>query len=304
MPSVALPSVVVTVAGARGPTVLLPGDLIGRSPAAALDLDDPRVSEVHAYVSLRGGELVLFGLRGRLGVGGEIVRRVVLRRGLRVQLARDLELEVVRVNLPDRVLALEGTGLARQALEGTCSLVFDPLPSVVPGFVSGAALHLWTHDGDWRARTRGGAAVPVTETARWTFGECEVRALWVDVRATGSTPTEAAGRLRAPLVLRARYDSVQIERDDEVALVVSGRGAQLLSELVAFDGPVRWQTLAAEIWGHDAEPHTLRGKLDVTVRRLRRKLAAAELPPDLVFSDGTGQYQLVLGPSDQVHAAL
>lgn len=40
-----------------------PGDLIGRLPGAALQIADPRVSEAHAMVSLRAGELVLLALR-------------------------------------------------------------------------------------------------------------------------------------------------------------------------------------------------------------------------------------------------
>lgn len=302
--STALPSAVVTLDGAPGSTVLLPGDLIGRSSTAALCIDDPRVSEVHAYLSLRGGQLVLLALRGRLGVEGQVVRRVPLRGGLQVDLARDFSLQIVSVHLPNRVLALEGDGLPRQVLEGTCSLLFDPEPTLEPGYVSHAPLQLWTHDGTWRARLRDGGTQKVQAEQRWTFGGRTFRPVWVPVDVTGSTPTEGAGRLRPPLVLRARYDSVQIERDDEVVLVVSGRGAQLLSELIAFDGPVRWETLAAEIWGRTSDPASLRPKLDVTVGRLRRKLASAGLPTGMVYSDGCGHLQLVLEPRDRVHADL
>jgi len=302
--STALPSAVVALEGTGGTTVLLPGDLIGRSATAALSIDDPRISEVHAYLSLRGGQLVLLALRGRLGVDGKVVRRVPLRAGLKVQLARDLALHCRGVHLPDRVLAIEGDGLPRQVLEGTCSLVFDPDPTLEPGYVSHAPLQLWTHDGTWRARLRDGDIRQVSPDQSWTFGERSFRPVWVPVDATGTTPTEAAGRLRPPLVLRARYDSVQIERDDEVILLLSGRSAQVLSELIAFDGPVRWETLAAEIWGRTQDPVSLRPKLDVTVGRLRRKLASAGLPTDMVHSDGCGHLQLVLEPRDRVHAEL
>lgn len=298
-----MPSIVVSVGGST-PTVLLPGDLIGRSPTAALCLDDPRISEVHAYVSLRGGELFLLGLRGRLGVDGQVVRKLALRAGTRVDLARDLTLHIEQVALPDRVLAIEGDGLPRQALEGTCSLVFDPEPSLQPGAVPGASLQLWTHQGVWRCRPRGGTAAEVTPGQTWTLEERTFRAAWVPVSTSGATPTASVGRLRPPLVVRARYDSVTFERDDEIALVLSGRNAQLMSELIAFDGPVRWETLAGEIWGRDADPRSHRPKLDVTLGRLRRQLAAVGLPRDLVRSDGSGHLELVLEPRDRVIAEL
>ena len=43
--------------------VLGVGDLIGRLPSAALVVDDPRVSEAHAIVSLRRAALHLLALR-------------------------------------------------------------------------------------------------------------------------------------------------------------------------------------------------------------------------------------------------
>ena len=38
--------------------------------SAALHLDDPRVSEAHAMVSIRGSELKLLALRGRFQIDG------------------------------------------------------------------------------------------------------------------------------------------------------------------------------------------------------------------------------------------
>lgn len=46
------------------------GDVVGRLWTAALQLDDGRVSEAHAMVSLREGQLQLLPLRGALAVGG------------------------------------------------------------------------------------------------------------------------------------------------------------------------------------------------------------------------------------------
>lgn len=301
--SAALPSCVVDVPGA-GQVLLLPGDLIGRSEAATLVVDDPRVSEVHAYVSLRGGQLVLLGLRGRLGLDGQIVTEVVLAPGQRIALARDFEIAVRGVTLPDRVLALEGDGLPRQILAGTCALVLDPEPSLAPGYFADAPLQLWRHGERWRARAGKGDATTVEPGQSWRIAGRTFTAVTVHLHDAGARPTASTGRLESPLHLVARYDSVHIARDGEVALVLGGRAAQLVSELVAFAGPVYWSTLAGEIWGSNEDPQSLRAKLDVTLRRLRDKLAASDLRRDLVRNDGSGNVELVLQPGDTVSAEL
>lgn len=102
--------------------VLGPGDIIGRTAIAALRINDPRISEAHALVSLRGTSLKLLALRGRFFIDHTPQLEVELRSGLVVLLAQDLAIEVVEVSLPHEVLGLEGPGLARQLL-----------PSVVPG---------------------------------------------------------------------------------------------------------------------------------------------------------------------------
>lgn len=51
--------------------VLGHGDLIGRLWSAALCLSDPRVSEAHAMVSLREGQLRLLALRGLFAIDGK-----------------------------------------------------------------------------------------------------------------------------------------------------------------------------------------------------------------------------------------
>ncbi len=45
------------------------GGIVGRLGIASLPLHDPRISEAHALVSLRGGVLRLLALRGRFAVG-------------------------------------------------------------------------------------------------------------------------------------------------------------------------------------------------------------------------------------------
>jgi len=48
-----------------------PGDVIGRSDRAALCLSEPYISEAHAMVSLRSGELKLLSLRGPFSGDGQ-----------------------------------------------------------------------------------------------------------------------------------------------------------------------------------------------------------------------------------------
>jgi hypothetical protein len=99
-------------------TTLSPGDIVGRMASAALVLDDPRVSEAHALVSLRGAELQLLALRGMFAVNGEPSSKIVLQPGQRLSFAEGLALEVEAVQLPDTLAALEGDGLPTQVLGG------------------------------------------------------------------------------------------------------------------------------------------------------------------------------------------
>ena len=76
---------------------LVPGDVIGRLASAAMPLDDARVSEAHAMISLREGEIRLIALRGLFAVDGHPVSEVSLRPGLEILLAQDLAIEVVEI---------------------------------------------------------------------------------------------------------------------------------------------------------------------------------------------------------------
>ena len=77
--------------------------------------------------------------------------------------------------------------------------------------------------------------------------------------------------------------------------------ARIISELVAFDGPVAWEVLAREIWDNEDEDRTsLRRKLDVNLARLRRKLRDRRIRPDLVRAAGTGHFELLLHERDVV----
>ncbi len=119
----------------RAPDGLLhelgPGDIIGRLSTASLLVDDARVSEAHAMVSLRGGELKLLALRALFAIDGKPLRELTLTEGQRIELARDLALEVEEVVLPTEVLVLDMPGLGRQPLPGACWLHTRPHPRLL-----------------------------------------------------------------------------------------------------------------------------------------------------------------------------
>ena len=113
---------------------LSPGDVVGRLATAALRLDDPRVSEAHALVSLRGSDLKLLALRGILAVDRKQRTEVTLDPGVKVALARDLVLEVIEVCIPAKVLTVSLPGLPAQPLFGAVfSVVREPTPGLPRG---------------------------------------------------------------------------------------------------------------------------------------------------------------------------
>src|SRR5262245_29036438 len=93
-----------------------PGDLIGRVGGGAPVVDDPRLSEAHAMVSLRQGELYLLSLRRLVGLRGKPVSEVLLAEGVVVDLAEGVPLRVESVAKPARVRALRAPGLGERPL--------------------------------------------------------------------------------------------------------------------------------------------------------------------------------------------
>lgn len=291
----------VRVSAPGGQTVALgPGDFIGRLAVAALALDDGRVSEAHAMVSLRGRELKLLALRGQFTVDGQPSEQVVLRAGQVIEPAPGLRLVVEEVRLPDEVLALEGDGLPRQLLTGTVSITTRPELRLWPRYRDDAEAHVWDNGESWRVRIGDGRARELRPGQVLEIGGKVLRAVAVALAEASGAPTRLDGGVRPPLHVIARYDTVHIHIDGRPPVVLDGIAARIVSELAELGGPAGWEVLAGEIWRSDDDRASLRGRWDVALTRLRRKLRDARIRTDLVRTGGTGQVELLLYPGDRL----
>lgn len=283
-----------------GSYALGPGDFIGRLAIAAMPLDDGRISEAHAMVSLRGRELKLLALRGQFAVDGQVCEQVVLRPGLVIEPAPGLQLVVDEVRLPEEVLALEGEGLPRQILTGTVSITTKPTVRLWPRYRDDAEAYVWDNGESWRVRIGDGAARELTPGRELKVAGKVLRVVAVALGEAGGTPTRLDGALRPALHIIARYDTVHIHVEGRPALVLDGISARIVSELAELGGPASWDVLAGEIWKGDDDRMSLRSRWDVALTRLRRKLREGRVRPDLVRAGGTGQVELLLYPEDRL----
>ncbi len=275
-----------------------PGAVIGRSYAADVRIDDGRVSEVHAYVSLRASHLVMLALRGRVRCEQRDTPRLELAAGQRVELAPAVAIDVVSVVLPDQVLALEGDGVARQVLFGVTSVVTRPTPHLVAGDVAEAGALIWSDGLAWRVRVAGQRARPLRAGDALTVEGVGFRAIAVPGAGAAvieTVPRTGGDRLR----IVSTFDSVQLWREGAATpCLLTGRPARLVAELLALGGPVRWEVLAQDLWSDGADVATLRHRLDITLLKTRRLLVAAGLRRDLVTSHRNGWLELLLYPGD------
>lgn len=277
-----------------------PGDLVGRVPGAALRLTDPRVSEAHAMVSLRGETLRLLALRRPLAIGGQPTGDVELRVGQRIELAAGLAVAVAEVHLPDEIPAIEGAGLPRQVLPATGSLWTRPRPRLVARYEAGADAHVWSSGETWWARVGDQAPRSLVPGDTLVVGDRSFDIVWAPLGDASGRPTELRGAVDQPLRIVARWDTVHLHRDGEPILTLSGVPARILSELCTIGGPVGWEALCAQLWPDGTDRHALRRRLDMGLSRLRRRLQDARVRTDLVRADGTGLIELVPGPGDEV----
>ncbi len=284
----------------RGPIDLGPGDMIGRLPSAALCIDDPRISEAHALISLRRGSLCLLSLRRMVAVAGTPTAEVTLEHGQVIELADELTLVVDEVHAPTDVLALRGPALGQRMLAQVTSVSAGPPLSVVGRFVPGADAHLWSAGATWRLRTDGGSDRDVHVGDSFLVGDSRLELCSVRLDTASPATTQHGGGVHTPLRVVAHYDTVEVHRAGRPPVTIGGQSARMLSELIACGGPVAWESAAREIWTDNAETHELRHRWDVTLWRLRRRLRDANVRADLLVADRSGQVQLILYPHDVV----
>jgi hypothetical protein len=278
-----------------------PGAIIGRSFAADVHLDDGRVSEAHALLSLRGGEFVLFALRGRVRVDGRDVPRVALERGLRLELARGVELVVADLELPSELLALEGPGVPRQVLTGVLSICAAPRLHVVAGVRAEAAALVFSDGLAWFVREGDAPARRVASGDPLQVGPDELRFI-SQARVAVGTPETGPASLLGGLRLVSKGHSVQLWPPGVSSpCVISGQPAALLARLLEHGGPLRWESAAAALWPDERPDEVVRHRLDVVLGKLRRRLEDAHVRRDLVTAHRNGFLELMLYPGDQAH---
>ncbi len=275
---------------------LVHGDIVGRMPRAALSLNEPTLSEAHAMVSLRGSQMKLLALRGRLTVRGRSLAEVTLRKGMRIVLSSRVPLVVDDVSLPTTVLAVEAEGLPRQVISAVSALRTKPRLELSTGLAPDADALVWVHEDALYVRRAGEPDRALRAGDVMTIEGLEVRVVAVPLESAGliSTLLDQA----PPLKLIVRYDTVHIHSGDEVH-VLDGFPARIVSELALIGGPCDWLTVAKELWDA-AEPAVLRERWDAALGRLRKKLKSLGLRTDLVRSTLSGQVELLLGPKDVV----
>lgn len=301
-----LPSARIILSCDGAPVTVYPGNLIGRLAEASVMIADPRISEAHALVSLRSRSLRLLALRGALTVTGREVDAVTLVAGLQVELADGLSLTVESVEIPTHSLTLCGASPGPVRLgASTYSLlpVEGPGPRrlrLLTGYMPDAPCHLWQSGARLWVRAAGGDAEPIQTGKKWAVEGCVLQVVQMPYDGTLDTDKPWVATERPSLVVVARYATVHLHRDAGTA-VITGRPANLISELVAFDGkPIPWETLARQIWSDEIDRERLRDRFDTTCSRLRRQLRDLAIREDLVRLDGSGNTELMLYPGDRM----
>lgn len=275
------------------------GGIVGRTPNADLYLEDPRVSEAHALISLRGKGLHLLELRGSLFLAGQRALTIELRTGQEILLAGSLLIRVADVYLPSHSLVLHGVRDGpRELSAATYSLVVQPSSiALVQGYIEGAVGYIWSSADELRIQVQRQTPELIAPGCSWVVGGTVLRIEAVPLAGLVETLNTAPRNDRLRIV--ARYTSVHFWRTTEV-LVLHGRPAMLLSELVSCGGkPAPWEVIAREIWGAQSDRQTLRQNWDRTLRRIRDQFRNAEIRENLMQVDRNGNIELVLGEHDE-----
>jgi hypothetical protein len=276
-----------------------PGDIIGRLETATLRINEPQLSEAHALVSLRGEQLVLLALRGVISVGGRPVSSAQLVAGAEIQLSRRSGLTVLHAELPESALGVKVGGRPVEVLRrSTYSLSADG--ALVARFLPEALAHLWSSEEGWFSQVGEEEPIAVDAGDRVVVGDWELELVSVPLERSGVAPTVRLDALFPAMRIVARYETVNIYRVSSPPVQLGGLPARLISELASFASPTPWKMLAEQLWPGETDAVLLRQRLDRSLARLRRKLRHAGLRADLVKASGSGDYELLLYPGDEI----
>jgi hypothetical protein len=289
-----------------GRVSLAPGAIIGRMAGAALRLSDPRISEAHALVTVRGTDLRLLALRGRMSVGGHVTGAVTLTPGLRIVLAGFFPLSVLAVTLPEAVLAVVVTGSDGRRygpfpVDGVSSVLVPAAHTahltIVGRFQADAHAVLWHHDASLRLRRKDGTEVGLTPGTATDLDGWRIACVMAPLSTWDAGETAADGRHDDPLTVTINYDVVHVRGASGAAASFDGLLARLISEVACVGTPVAWEGIAETLWPDESDAAVLRGRWDQATSRIRRKLRAAGLRGDVLRSRA-GLVEVALGPRD------
>lgn len=272
------------------------GAILGRIPSASLTIDDGRVSEAHALVSLRHGGLQLLALRRRFRVAGEVVGEATLRPGLTVTLAEGLRLHVNGVSLPSHVLGVAWPGGSAALLHDVARIRIRPEVSVRWGMDGEADARMWRVGETWRVLLPSEPARELRPGSVFHVGGVAFTLTRVGLEAPGGGTIGT----QEPLRVVTFWDTVHIHRLGRDTVVLTGRGAQIMSELAMAGVPMGWRALAETLWPEPTDVMILRRRLDAALHRLRLKLGEAGIRDSLISADGHGHLEFRLEPGDRL----
>lgn len=273
------------------------GDLLGRSPRSAVPLQDPRVSEAHALVSLRGDGFVLLGLRGTVWTGVRWGAEVPLVEGRSVRLADGIEFLVRHVQLPHAMLALQGFPDGLVVLNAPVWSLFVAPLRAHPGFDGTARAWVWSSDGPWWRRSGEGEVVPLDVGDRFEVGThlLDVVGVAVNEGRVTQTATERGQHPPLDIVIGEALTRIRMAGRETT---IGGRPHDILRHtalLTRHQDSVHWTEVAQCIWRVNPTPHNwYRNRT-----RLAAMLREAGLPHQL-YQMHQGRVRLHLRPEDRL----
>lgn len=294
-------AIAVFAVSAQEDVVLLgPGDIIGRADWAALSLEDARISEAHAMISLRGQSLKLLALRGRFRVNGKVCTEVTLLTGMVIELTDGVTLTCQEISLPQTLPGLALEGLPVIALTSTLSVYIGSPPTVKHGYRPDADMCFWSFGDSWRVVVGGQSPQPVSVGQTWRVGGRLVEVVDVPTKVAEHAITRSV--LRLPLHFEVIHNLVRVTREGDESLRISGIPGRILATVLKNEHQMHWQDIVDEVWPNDMSMESaLRRRFDVGVSRLRtclRQLVAEN--EQLIELDGAGTLTFKLTTQDTV----